>query len=171
MVYMCTTLEIYIHWPTWISVITGIIGRKYCWHSMGHPIWLFRNKPTFIFYPNILWPIPSCTIILVWCSTFMYRALISAIFNQIWNHGEYSYRDPVTMTPKLCGRVKQNYAMSPSDSATKKRPPAMSSPVPRLSAPELTLMPRNPLLRHKTMQVIWEYVPQDGRRYTAKFFI
>nr|XP_039272901.1 uncharacterized protein LOC120347119 isoform X1 [Styela clava]XP_039272902.1 uncharacterized protein LOC120347119 isoform X2 [Styela clava] len=74
---------------------------------------------------------------------------------KIMNHGEYSYRDPATMTPKPCGKVKRSFlSPAPANGKTPKKFVLPSTPkTPLAPPPEITLIPRNPLQRHKMIQV------------------
>ncbi|CAK8672404.1 unnamed protein product [Clavelina lepadiformis] len=77
---------------------------------------------------------------------------------KVFNQGGYSYRDPETMTPRACGRAPKHWkeqkklgsSITPKASPTQPKPPTS----PKVASPQLTLIPRDPLMRHKTLQVL-----------------
>nr|CAB3257896.1 histone acetyltransferase KAT6A [Phallusia mammillata] len=78
---------------------------------------------------------------------------------KVFNQGEYSYRDPETMTPRASGRASKAWKdgkqrQTPTSTATVHKSPLHSPTSPKIASPELTLIPRNPLMRHKTLQVL-----------------
>jgi len=90
---------------------------------------------------------------------------------KVFNQGEYSYRDPETMTNRTgCGKIKAQYVTEKKSPLVKRdvvkktpKPKVIDSPVsspPRtpllskVASPQLTLLPRDPMKRHKTMQVL-----------------
>ena len=86
------------------------------------------------------------------------RRYYNAINFQVFNQGGYSYRDPETMTPRACGRAPKHWkeqnklgsSITPKASPTQPKPPTS----PKVASPQLTLIPRDPLMRHKTLQVV-----------------
>ena len=100
----------------------------------------------------------------------LYRYTLVKVFNQ----GEYSYRDPETMTNRTgCGKIKAEYlgssgkkspapARTPGPKRTPKPKVIVDSPATsptrvssKVASPQLTLLPRDPMKRHKTIQVLY----------------
>lgn len=85
---------------------------------------------------------------------------ITVVIEEMVEHGrvvklmsgqEWSYRDPVSLTPKSVGRMQSATPNKPPKSTSSPAPAAHVTP----SAPprEVTLIPKDPLQRHKMIKV------------------